>query len=370
MYRNIAGLEGVSFQRILEASLNEIYIFDPETLRFLFVNRGALLNLGYTAEEATELTPLDLKPDFKPEGFAEMIGPLLRGERELLVFETRHLRKDRTLYDVDVHLQLIRQQGTSFFLAIILDTTERNRLAREREEAVLLAENAAAAKSRFLAHMSHEIRTPLNAVIGYAEALSIGLGRDDPGKIAEILGIISRAGRELDELITHILEFAREEGREGPLAPEPVRVSDLLAELDVVFLAVARQHRVSHATEIRSERTVLADRARLKSAILNLVSNAAKYGRPGGRVAIAVEATAAGTRCIVADDGIGISPGFRDRIFTPFSREGRNADVRGAGIGLAIARSNVERMGGALDFSSRPDEGSTFWIDLPAAEGC
>jgi PAS domain S-box-containing protein len=367
LYRNLDGLQGVSFRRILEASLNEIYLFDPGTLRFLFVNRGALLNLGYTPDEAARLTPLDLKPDFTPEAFAALIRPLVDGERETAVFETRHLRKDGTLYDVEVHLQLIRQPGATFFLAIILDTTERNRLTGEREAAVLRAENAAAARSRFLAHVSHEIRTPLNAVVGYAEALSLGIGRGDPAKVAEMLGIISRAGRELDDLISNLLEFARQEDGEAPFALRPVRVPELLDELDVVFRSVARQHRVSFATTSRTDRPVLADRARLKSAVLNLFSNAAKYGRPGGRVEIAAEETETGVRLRVTDDGIGIAPEFLGRLFTPFSREGRGPDVRGAGIGLAITKSNVERMGGAVGCTSRLGEGSTFWIDLPAA---
>ena len=152
------------------------------------------------------------------------------------------------------------------------------------------------------------------------------------------------------------------------MALEPVLISDLLRELDVIFHPLARQHRVSYAVDVQDEQTVMADPARLKSVILNLFSNAAKYGRVGGITRLVLTRTTTGTRLSVIDNGIGIGPEFQKTIFTPFSREGRaSADTRGAGIGLIISRTNVERMGGRLGFTSALDHGSTFWIELGAA---
>jgi PAS domain S-box-containing protein len=112
---------------VIARSFNEVYVFDPATLRFRFVNRGACRNLGYTEEELAGLTPLDLKPEFTAESFGALLEPLRAADRPQLAFETVHRRKDGSRYPVEVHLQLVDSAGTSVFLAVINDITERRR---------------------------------------------------------------------------------------------------------------------------------------------------------------------------------------------------------------------------------------------------
>ncbi len=114
-----------SLGEILEHSLNEIYMFDKETFRFITVNHGARKNLGYTMEELLELTPLDIKPDYTHESFCNLIEPVLNGTRQRLQFETVHQRKDGSLYPVEVSLQLSNTGGRQVFVAVILDISER-----------------------------------------------------------------------------------------------------------------------------------------------------------------------------------------------------------------------------------------------------
>jgi PAS domain S-box-containing protein len=115
----------------LESSLNEIYMFDAETLRFEYVNRGAQRNLGYSLDQLRGMTPIDLKPQFTEAAFRELIRPLLNGSKEALTFDTVHRRADGSLYPVEVHLQLAEHGGQRVFLAIILDITERKRNEEE-----------------------------------------------------------------------------------------------------------------------------------------------------------------------------------------------------------------------------------------------
>lgn len=117
--------------RIVEASLNEIYIFDAATLKFVQVNRGGRENLGYTMEELREMTPLDLKPSFDKAGFDALVAPLKSGEVGKVDFESRHRRKDGTYYDVELALQLADYRGISCIVAIALDTTWRKELEQE-----------------------------------------------------------------------------------------------------------------------------------------------------------------------------------------------------------------------------------------------
>ena len=123
-----------SFAHILEESLNEIYIFDAKTLRFIQVNKGARLNLGYSMEEISGLTPLDLKPEFTAESFTKMVEPLRKDGTQKIQFETVHQRKDGSLYDVEVHLQLSAFQSVSAFVAIILDITERKQVEKRLKD--------------------------------------------------------------------------------------------------------------------------------------------------------------------------------------------------------------------------------------------
>ncbi len=118
--------------RILEDSLNEIYIFESSSLRFLCANRGARENLGYTIEELCKLTPVDIKPAHTQKSFNATIMPLRTGEQTKLVFETLHRRKDGSCYEVEVHLQMGDYQEQSVFVAIILDITERNEAEAEK----------------------------------------------------------------------------------------------------------------------------------------------------------------------------------------------------------------------------------------------
>jgi len=129
----------IEFGRILDGSMNEIYIFDAITLRFVHANEGARRNLGYTMDELRERTPLDLKPEFTPERYVELIRPLREGDRQTIEFDTIHRRKDGSSYPVYVRLQRSTLQDREVFVAIILDVTERRLVeeARRRGEALL-----------------------------------------------------------------------------------------------------------------------------------------------------------------------------------------------------------------------------------------
>jgi len=113
------------FGRIVENSLNEVYVFDCKTLKFILVNHGARSNLGYSMSELQKLTLLDINPEFTHETFAEFTSSLHHGEVNVLVIETVLQRKDRSLYDVEVHLQLMHDEIPPVFSAIIQDITER-----------------------------------------------------------------------------------------------------------------------------------------------------------------------------------------------------------------------------------------------------
>jgi len=120
--------------RILEESLNEIYIFDADTFKFTHANKRARKNLGYTQAELHQLTPCDLKPKFTKKSFKELTDPLRQGKQKTIWFETVHKRKDGSLYPVQVHLQYSSTSDPAFFVAIILDITEQKKIQSKFEK--------------------------------------------------------------------------------------------------------------------------------------------------------------------------------------------------------------------------------------------
>jgi len=135
--------------RILDHSLNEIYTFDVDTLRFIDINEGARVNLGYTRTEMADMTPLDIKPEYTRESFLQLLKPLQSGKLTKQVFTTMHRRKDGSLYPVEVHIQLSRQETPPVFIAICLDISKR----KEAEDALIASEE----RYRILAENSNDL---------------------------------------------------------------------------------------------------------------------------------------------------------------------------------------------------------------------
>ena len=123
-----------AFGDILEQSLNEIYIFDDQSLRFVHVNRGARENIGYSIDELRQMTLLDLCPQYDSDAFAELTAPLIAGVEESIEFSAMHMRKDGTFYPTQVHLEMSMLDDSPVFVAIVLDITEQTRLMRQLHE--------------------------------------------------------------------------------------------------------------------------------------------------------------------------------------------------------------------------------------------
>ena len=137
--------KATNLENILHNLVNEIYIFDADTLKFIDANKGALDNLGYSRDEMLRLTPLDIKPEFSLEKFKKVISPLCSGEYKKIVFTTMHQRKDSSRYPVEVHLEITRYEFKPVFVAIILDITQRKIIEEKaylrEEEFQLIFEN-------------------------------------------------------------------------------------------------------------------------------------------------------------------------------------------------------------------------------------
>ena len=240
----------------------------------------------------------------------------------------------------------------------------------ELSAARIEADRANQAKTSFLSAMSHDLRTPLNAILGFAQLLEMdGLSADQTEGVRQILS----GGRHLLELITEILDITRIESGRLALSPESVDVHDVVSQTIELIRPLAAQRGI--AVDIQpfpaNAKAVLVDRQRFKQILLNLLSNAVKYNREHGRVTVRVEQIASDKRRIaVSDTGVGIPQAKLALLFQPFERLGaEQTEIDGTGLGLALSRALAQAMGGTLGVESIVDRGSTFWVELPVAEG-
>jgi signal transduction histidine kinase len=167
-------------------------------------------------------------------------------------------------------------------------------------------------------------------------------------------------------MVSDLLEFARLSRTE--IATENVVVTEALHEVTAALHAEIQQAKARLQIDVPDGLTVRAHRQTFVQALTNLVSNAVKFVRPGETPVVRIGASAAGSmvRVTVADDGIGIAPPAQARIFNVFERLHSEEEYPGTGIGLAIVKKGVERMGGRVAVESAPGSGATFAVDLPA----
>jgi signal transduction histidine kinase/CheY-like chemotaxis protein len=245
---------------------------------------------------------------------------------------------------------------------------QHSRLESEARRASAEATAANRSKSAFLSRMSHELRTPLNAVLGFAQLLEI----DDltQGQL-EAVSQISKGGRHLLDLINEVLDISRIETGNITLSPEAVLAKEVLDESLDLMRPLASEHHIHLVgdTRVTCNVHVFADRQRLKQILLNMLSNAVKYNRLGGTVAVSCQVSSGRLRLRVSDTGPGIAPENLSRLFEPFERLGaEHTDIEGTGIGLALSRGLAEAMGGSIGVETAIGNGSTFWIELPVVE--
>ena len=334
--------------------------------RYIFANRSCHESLGTQRSETIGKTDHDLLP--------RRVADLCRANDRRVIESGSALDFEEFCGEEDLQPRVFHSSkfllrdgaGKAYALcAISTDITERKRSEQAMSIARREAERANRAKSEFLSRMSHDLRTPLNAVLGFAQLLDMdNLTADQRESVTQIL----EAGRHLLELMNEVLDISRIESGNLSLSPEPVLIAEIVEQVVKLMqpLGKTRQIEVSALANTTQARYVRADRHRLNQILLNLMSNAVKYNRPGGSVTVGCEEAPEGrVRIAVTDTGAGIPPEKLALLFTPFERLGADqTGIEGTGLGLALSRGLAEAMGGKVGVRSEIDRGSTFWVEL------
>ena len=247
-------------------------------------------------------------------------------------------------------------------VAVLRDLTETERVEKTRRD--------------FIANVSHELRTPLTSIQGYTETLLDTIS-ENSGSTREFLEIIRKNTSRMSRLTEDLLTLARVESGETRFETEPVPPAELLHDAEESFREIARGQGVdlqimdsqNGSGSVESLPLVFADREAIHQVFSNLIDNAMKYGRTGGRVELGARAAQRGIEFYVRDYGAGISSEHLPRLFERFYRvdKARSRESGGTGLGLAIAKHIMRAHGGSIRAESELNHGSSFVFTLPTA---
>ena len=369
---------------ILEAALDCIITMD-ERGHIVEFNPAAERTFGFResdvvgAELAEKIIPLPLREAHR-RGLARFLhsgeGPVL-GKR----IEITALRADGSEFPVELAITTIRLGPKRLFTAYLRDITERKQQVESlrRAKEATDAANAGLAranrlKDEFLANMSHELRTPLNAILGMSEALLEQVLGPLTEKQARSLNVVHESGTHLLALINDILDLSKIEAGKMNLQFEAVDIKAVCeASLRLVKEAAQRKRLNLTFTHACNGADVRGDERRIKQILVNLLTNAVKFTREGGRVALEVslDSERGTANFTVADSGIGIAPEDLEKLFKPFVQldSGLARRHEGTGLGLALVWRLSELHGGSVSVQSAVGEGTRFIVTLPMQPG-
>ncbi len=309
--------------------------------------------------------------------FGPIDDPVEEATRRLAVVRATDFQMTERMRPDGRYIELRRTvQPDGGIITLYTDVTPRKHAAVELERARDVAEQALAAKSRFLAIVSHEIRTPMNGVIGTLELLAdTGLDRGQQRYVE-----IARSSADaLVSIINDILDLSRLEADRMPLVSVDFDLKALLQSTAGLFSAAADSKGIEIHLEMAPDvpRWCRGDAGRLRQVLVNLMSNAVKFTVVGD-VRLAVETVSSRRsvgdgpfelRFLIADSGPGVAPADRNKLFRPFFQLDNQETRGGSGLGLAIVKGLIDRFGGSLGLADRAGGGAVFWVRLPLLAG-
>lgn len=283
---------------------------------------------------------------------------LLRGEIRSFQRELRFVRKDGSVLWIINSVSLGQNiEGDKYLIVMFQDITERKEAER--------------LKSDFIASVSHELRTPLTSIRGSLGLILGSLDYELTEGVKRLLSIAHSNSERLVLLVNDILDAEKMSSGQMKFEMEHRDAGELVRE------SIDANQGYADELEIRQELTgslpvadIRVDPHRLHQVLANLLSNAVKFSPPGGTVRIRGDRRGKDTvRISVSDDGPGIPPEFRGRIFSRFAQADSSSTraKNGTGLGLHLAKMIIEEMGGSIGFESVPGAGSTFWVEMPIA---
>jgi PAS domain S-box-containing protein len=380
-----AELAAQKLAAVVENSQDAIYTTDLGGVITSW-NNACVQIFGYTTREAIGQNITLLIPSDRRNEESQIVERLKKGE-VVQHFETLRRNKDGREFPISLSVSQLKDSTSDHIIGISkiarditqhkqleealakahaeLEAYSRNLEAQVAERTASLQQTIAELEA-FSFTVSHDLRSPLRAMQGFAHAVQTEYAGKLDSRGQEYLARISNSAIRMDKLILEVLNY-NSVGR-GELSLKPIELDKLVDEVMHSYPSIQTSR-----AEIAIKRplpAVLANHAALVQCVSNLLDNAVKFVPPGtgAKVRVWADQCDSKVRLSIQDNGIGIPENAASKIFEPFQRAHPNAGYEGTGMGLAIVRKAVQRMGGTAGVQSADGKGSTFWIELPAAE--
>lgn len=357
------------FRLAFQTSPDSINIHNMETGEYVEVNDGFTKLTGYTRDEVMGKTSFTTNIWGNFEDRARLIE-LLKRDGAVSNFETTFRFKDGTVHTGLLSASIILLNGIRHIISIVRDIEELKKAERDIVKAMESAEEASRLKTAFLNNISHEVRTPMNAILGFTELIQaenvIGPERD------RFFGIITSNAKQLLSIIDDVLEISRMDSGRIPFHPGTFSLHEMMKDIHLSMNEMVVRKGLdffySH-DDMGGTDYVITDREKVRQIITGLIDNSIKFTLKGN-ISFGYVKRLNEIEFFIRDSGIGIHENEIEKIFERFYQVGdvNSEGVRGAGLGLSIARGLAEVMGGTIRVESSPGSGSVFYLSVPYKE--
>lgn len=355
--------------RKLHESMMDGFVFVNMQGNILEFNQAYQAMLGYDAEELVRLRYFDLTPrqwhGYEQNIVNEQILP--RGFSE--IYQKEYIKKDGTLIAVELRTFLIKNDDgeNEGMWAIVRDISKRKAAEEALRESESQLRELNATKDKFFSIIAHDLKSPFSSVIGLSELLVEKVKTKDFSGLDEYARVILRSSKHALDLLKNLMDWARSQTGRMDFNPEYFELVNFIRDVKYLFEPAASQKSITLECDLPPNAIVYADRSMFITVIRNLVSNAIKYTRPGGKVCIGVKEQTGGFLIFVQDNGIGVPANRLDKLFRideEISTPG-TANERGTGLGLILCKEFIDKHSGRIWVESQQDSGSTFSIFIP-----
>lgn len=356
----------------VEVAADEVFWMRDDS-NIIYVNDSACSRLGYSREELLQMYVWDWDPLFSKEVWESFFREIK--EKKSMFFETKHCTKTGIIFPVEISAHVLECNGKWFLFAFVKDISERRKiedeLANHRnnlEELVKQRTEELERKNKemetFTYSVSHDLKAPLRGIDGYSKLIEEEYGDtlDEDGKL--FLKNVRNSATQMNQLIEDLLAYSRMERRD--LQPVRIDLHSLVDNLLSQRKLDLEEHHIKVLVHLPYH-TIRSDTETIRQVLTNFIDNAIKFARPDTNMTIEINGHEDDTSWTlwVKDNGIGFAPKYSDRIFEIFQRLHLAEDFPGTGIGLAIVKKGVERIGGRCWAESSLGEGATFSIKIP-----
>ncbi len=350
-WRELALRESENNYRDIFNTTHDALFVNDDSGRIIEANRSSEIMFGYTRKELLQMSVKDLISEEPPYSFSEALTLIEKSLKEgTQEFEWSVRRKNGESFWAEIAITPTSMVGERRVLAVIRDITERKEMEHMKEA--------------MLSSISHEMRTPLTAMLGFLEFVIENEVEDDQLKDYHL--IMHKEGERLNEMITNFLDMQRLKAKLQEYNFKSLEVRTLLEKVVAIFASPSAKHSIT-VNAPADLPPILGDDELLHQALSNLLSNAIKYSPEGTEIILDARQEDQSVTLWVKDEGIGIPPESREKIFDVFYRveDTFKRQVTGTGLGLALVKEIACAHNGRVWVESALGQGSTFYLSLP-----